>query len=70
MLWVASSGLIYDMFSDTENIIEPEDVPYHDAVKWCVGVDYGTANTTVFSLMFTHALKANKKNFATLFFET
>lgn len=52
MLWVASSGLIYDMFSDTENIIEPEDIPYYDAVKWCVGVDFGTANTTVFSLMF------------------
>ena len=40
------------MFSDTENIIEPEDIPYHDAIKWCVGVDFGTANTTVFSLMF------------------
>ena len=51
-LWVASSGLIYDMFSDAENIIEPEDIPYHDAIKWCVGVDYGTANKTVYTLMF------------------
>ena len=30
--------------------IEPEDIPYEDIVKWCVGVDYGTANATAFLL--------------------
>lgn len=51
-LWVASSGLIYDMFNENINLIAPENIPYEDAIKWCVGVDYGTANATAFLLMF------------------
>ena len=47
--WVVANGLIYDMFKSRHEI-EPEDVPYDDIVKWCVGVDYGTANATAFLL--------------------
>ena len=48
--WVVADGLIYDMFSDRENIISPDEVPYDKIVKWCIGVDYGTGNATVFLL--------------------
>ena len=51
-LWTASSGLIYDMFDKDKNQIEPEDIPYELADRYCVAVDYGTANATVFLLMF------------------
>ena len=37
------------MFKDRHEV-EPEDIPYDDIVKWCVGVDYGTANATAFLL--------------------
>ena len=47
--WVVANGLIYDMFKSRHEI-EPEDIPYDDIVKWCVGVDYGTANATAFLL--------------------
>lgn len=47
--WVVANGLIYDMFKSRHEI-EPEDIPYEDIVKWCVGVDYGTANATAFLL--------------------
>ena len=47
--WVVANGLIYDMFKDRHEV-EPEDIPYDDIVKWCVGVDYGTANATAFLL--------------------
>lgn len=50
-LWTASTGLIYDMFDKDINQIEPEDIPYELAVKYCVAVDYGTANATTFLLM-------------------
>lgn len=33
------------------NIIEPEDIPYEDAQRYCISVDYGTANATVFLLL-------------------
>ena len=39
------------MFDDTTNIIEPEDIPYEDAQRYCISVDYGTANATVFLLL-------------------
>jgi hypothetical protein len=42
--------LIYDGWEDKYNIIPQEEIPYEDAVKWCVGVDYGTGNATVFLL--------------------
>lgn len=48
--WVIADGLIYDMFSDKENVIRPDEIPYSNIVKWCVGVDYGTGNATVFVL--------------------
>lgn len=38
------------MFSDEENVVEPNEIPYNKIVKWCIGVDYGTANSTVFLL--------------------
>lgn len=50
-LWVASTGLVYDMFDEDTNIIEPEDIPYESAQRFCIGVDYGTANATVFLLL-------------------
>ena len=40
------------MWSDEKHIIDFNDIPFIDAVKWCVGVDYGTANPTTFQLMF------------------
>ena len=48
--WVVANGLIYDMFKQKHEL-EPEDIPYDDIVKWCVGVDYGTGNATVFLLV-------------------
>ena len=48
--WCAAEGLIYDGWEDKYNIIPQEEIPYEDAVKWCVGVDYGTGNATVFLL--------------------
>lgn len=39
------------MFDDDVNTIEPEDIPYEDAQRYCIGVDYGTANATVFLLL-------------------
>ena len=50
-LWVAATGIIYDMFTEENNIIEPEDIPYEDAQRYCISVDYGTANATVFLLL-------------------
>ncbi len=49
-LWVAADGVIYDMFSESENVYRKEDEPKglrHSAVKY-IGVDYGTINDTVF----------------------
>lgn len=48
--WVVANGLIYDMFSKEENIVEPEEIPYEFAKEWCIGVDYGTGNATCFLL--------------------
>lgn len=48
--WVIANGLIYDMFSKQENLIEPADIPYENAREWCIGVDYGTGNATCFLL--------------------
>lgn len=50
-LWVAATGIIYDMFTEEDNIIAPEDIPYEDAQRYCISVDYGTANATVFLLL-------------------
>ena len=48
--WVVADGLIYDMFKK-EYIIEPDEIPYDDMISWCIGVDYGTGNATVFLLI-------------------
>ena len=48
--WVVANGLIYDMFSKSNNVVEPEEIPYESATDWCIGVDYGTGNATVFLL--------------------
>lgn len=49
-LWVAADGLIYDMFSESENVYKKEDEPKglrYGATRY-IGVDYGTVNDTVF----------------------
>lgn len=49
-LWVAADGLIYDMFSQTENVYRPGDEPIwlRSVGTRYIGVDYGTINDTVF----------------------
>lgn len=49
--WCVADGLIYDMLSPV-NIKHPDDIPYDNAEKWYIGVDYGTANATAFELGF------------------
>lgn len=48
--WVMSEGLIYDMFSETENIYRPDERPVD--MVWSsvrtITCDYGTTNPTVF----------------------
>ena len=49
-LWVAADGLIYDMFSESENVYRKEDEPKglrYGTTRY-IGVDYGTVNDTVF----------------------
>lgn len=48
--WCNAEGLIYDMFTAEKNVVKPNEIPYDEAIKWCVGVDYGTANATAFLL--------------------
>ena len=38
------------MFTKENNLVKPDEIPYDEAIKWCVGVDYGTANATTFLL--------------------
>lgn len=49
-LWKTADGLVYDMFNKKLNTISPDRIPYDKAVQWCIGVDYGTGNATVFLL--------------------
>ena len=49
--WVLAEGLIYDMFSKENHIINPDKIPYKDIKEYCIGVDYGTGNATVFVLL-------------------
>lgn len=49
-LWVAADGLIYDMFSESENVFREDETPKglrYSATRY-IGVDYGTVNDTVF----------------------
>lgn len=49
-LWVAAEGVIYDMWSHTENVYDDADLP-PEAISGCrryITVDYGTANPMVF----------------------
>lgn len=49
-LWVAADGLIYDMFSESENVYRQEAEPRglrYGTTRY-IGVDYGTVNDTVF----------------------
>lgn len=50
--WVTANGVIYDMWDDDKHIIDFNEIPFMDSIKWCVGVDVGTANPTTFQLMF------------------
>lgn len=49
-LWVAADGLIYDMFSDSENVYRKADEPVwlHTRAVRYIGVDYGTINDMVY----------------------
>lgn len=49
-LWVAADGIIYDMFSEGENVYRQEEEPkgLRYAASRYIGVDYGTVNDTVF----------------------
>ena len=46
--WCAAEGLIYDMFDEEEMVVEPEEIPYDEMERWVIGIDYGTANATVY----------------------
>ena len=50
--WVTANGLVYDMFNDDTHIIDFNDIPFEEAQKWCLGIDYGTANPTAALLCF------------------
>lgn len=39
------------MFSKEYNVVKPDEIPYDEALRWCVGVDYGTSNSTAFLLL-------------------
>lgn len=48
--WVAADGLIYDMFSESENVFKQGEEPkglYFSGSHY-IGIDYGTVNDTVF----------------------
>lgn len=49
--WVAAEGLVYSMWNNKVNLIKPQEIPYEEIMQWCIGVDYGTANPTVFLLI-------------------
>ncbi len=46
-LWVLAEGLVYDMFDNDVHIVD--DLP--DMTQHWIGIDYGTANDTVFLLL-------------------
>ncbi len=46
--WVMSEGLIYDMFSQSENIYRTPPVAMKAVSTRCIACDYGTTNPTVF----------------------
>lgn len=50
--WVTANGLVYDMWNDDTHIIDFNDIPFIDAQKWCLSIDYGTANATCGLLCF------------------
>ncbi len=47
-LWVLAEGLVYDMFSEKQNVVST--MPGGYKREW-IGIDYGTANDTVFVLI-------------------
>ena len=47
-LWVQAEGTIYDFFDDEIHVI---DHPPSQAISYIIGVDYGTTNPTVFTLI-------------------
>lgn len=51
MKWCVADGIIYTMFNKKENIVKANEIPYDEMAQWCIGVDYGTQNATVFLLM-------------------
>lgn len=48
--WVAAEGVIYDMWSLTENVYEDAEMPYKATAEGrrYIAIDYGTANPMVF----------------------
>lgn len=49
---MTANGLVYDMWDDDTHIIDFNDIPFIDAQKWCLSIDYGTANATCGLLCF------------------
>ena len=39
------------MFDDEYHVVSKYKIPVEDAKDWCIGIDYGTGNATVFLLM-------------------
>lgn len=46
--WVVAEGAVYDFFDEEKHVIK---FPPHNAREYIIGVDYGTTNPTVFSLI-------------------
>ncbi len=47
-LWVAAEGMIYPFFEESEPFVLNE--PPEDAARYCISIDYGIQNPTVFLL--------------------
>lgn len=46
--WVLAEGVIYDFFTEDDNVLKTKDVP--EAEHYVLGIDYGTGNPTAFIL--------------------
>ena len=47
-MWVLAEGTVYDLFDEEDHVI---DMPPDRAIEYFIGVDYGTTNPTVFTLV-------------------
>lgn len=53
--WVIAEGAIYDMFLDDNSaeshVVNSDDIPWDNLIRYWIGIDYGTTNPTVFLLL-------------------